>query len=190
MRWPLMTLLLLGCEPARYLPIVPPPPCAATVEAVAVGEAFHVPQDTTVTYATNPPCGGNHWGQWLPWGVFDRAVRAENYVHNLEHGGVVLLYSCADGCPELRDALIAWAQAQPADDGGAFRYIVTPWAGMSTPIAAVAWGAVYRSDAVRPCELDDFRKKHYRKAPEDVGASGNAMAVMETSRPDASSARD
>jgi hypothetical protein len=56
-------------------------------------------------YNSNPPTSGPHYPDWARWGVFDQPQPDELLVHNLEHGGIVVHYNCADGCPELAGQL-------------------------------------------------------------------------------------
>lgn len=162
-----------GDEEAEAPPIIPMECDPGEEESASAEAAVHVEVGTTVDYTTEPPCVGSHYGFWQAWGRYDAPVRPEVYVHNLEHGGMVLLYDCPEGCPDVVQSLEGWARRVPADDGGAFRWIVTPRSGMPTRVAAVAWGHVYRASCVNPAELDAFRAAHYRQAPEDIAAGGS-----------------
>ena len=88
------------------------PPCTiadyATVAGCAqvVGQSFtclpadHLPEtDAGISYSENPPSSGPHWPFWeQTWGEHSDVVPRERWVHNLEHGGVILLYNCPQGC--------------------------------------------------------------------------------------------
>lgn len=67
----------------------------------------HIPQDTIapIQYNTTPPTSGPHYGGLAPWGISTQPQRYEQVLHNLEDGGVVVYYQCADGCPDLIDQL-------------------------------------------------------------------------------------
>jgi Cu-Zn family superoxide dismutase len=79
--------------------------------AEVVGESFcsegqeHVPQDTEVEWMSFPPHSGPHYPTWELWGEHDSTVPRGNWVHNLEHGGIVLSYRCADPCEAELDVL-------------------------------------------------------------------------------------
>jgi len=60
-----------------------------------------------VAYNSTPPTSGPHYETLAAWGVHTEPVRYEHLVHNLEDGGVVIYYQCADGCPELVEQLSA-----------------------------------------------------------------------------------
>ncbi len=55
-------------------------PSLAGVQSFTVSQG-HV--ETPVTYAQNPPAGGEHNPAWLNCGVYDQPVPSENAVHSL-----------------------------------------------------------------------------------------------------------
>ena len=48
--------------------------------------------DTKVPYKTDPATSGPHFQVPAPWGVYDEPIPAVIRVHNLEHGGIEVLY--------------------------------------------------------------------------------------------------
>ena len=107
---------------------------------------------TTVEYAFCPPASGNHFnvaGQApLPRNYYgpDVSLRPGNWVHNLEHGYVDLLYSCKTACPS-QDVLNSMQQVMnlaplppdAASCGLANKVIVVRFDDMDTQFAALAW---------------------------------------------------
>ncbi|MBX5480470.1 MAG: DUF3105 domain-containing protein [Myxococcaceae bacterium] len=94
----------------------------------------------------NPPTGGPHCPQWLACRVYDEAQPLCNWVHNLEHGHVVLLYNCPGGCPEIVDGLKKiWEEA--GANGAPRRILITPWSGLQKKVAAVVAGWSWSGDA-------------------------------------------
>jgi hypothetical protein len=85
-----------------------------------------------IAYADQPPAGGPHNPCWTEWGVHDTPVEDDNWVHNLEHGGVVFLHDCTD-CDAEVDAIAALTTGY-----GMFT-VVTPYT-METSYAQVACG--------------------------------------------------
>jgi len=94
-----------------------------------VEPANHISPGTQARYLTDPPTSGPHYSVRgeapLPWGFYARQYPPEDWVHNLEHGGVVILYNCpqpqvlvARGwsrptCPALTPSLLSgssWPQ--------------------------------------------------------------------------------
>src|SRR5207248_375053 len=62
----------------------------AGVQSYAVTSRLHV--RTPVSYAQNPPVGGNHAALWQNCGFYSSPVANENAVHSLEHGAVWITY--------------------------------------------------------------------------------------------------
>jgi hypothetical protein len=153
--------------------------CTVTeTTGVPIESRDHVAACTAVTYATNPPCGGDHWAIWAAYRKYTSPVPREMYVHDLEHGAVVLLYRCADACPEVVDMLSKVFDSMtdttcPGEPNGPnARMVLTPDPDLDTPIAAAAWGATYTATCIDEASLLAFTKAHYGKGPEDLCADG------------------
>ena len=134
-----------------------------------------------IQWLTNPPSSGNPYGSWARWGAWPDLARG-TWVHNLEHGGVALLYQCPSGtCDATRDALVAAAASFPGDPacGPAdaspprVRVVITNDREITTPIAASAWGAVYEASCVDAASLRQFYAMFAGHAPEDFCAEGS-----------------
>jgi hypothetical protein len=163
MTW--MLLLTLACAtPASKPPVEAP--CTAcegacTADTVAVTSAQHTSAD--LDYELSPPAGGDHDPCWAPWGVHTDEVRPENWLHNAEHGGVIVLHGPDAAAADVA-ALHAWVAAQPPG-----RALSTPYAGpMDRPYAAVMWGARLQLDCVDTAALDAFFAANVGGAPEDT----------------------
>ncbi|MDC0743386.1 DUF3105 domain-containing protein [Polyangium mundeleinium] len=146
---------------------------------IPVASASHVALCTDVSYETNPPSGGNHWGQWAAFKKYTTPVPREMYVHDLEHGAVVLAHRCDGACPEVVEALeevFDEAAADPlclsAGAGPKARLVLTPDADLDTPIAAAAWGATYTATCLDKASLAAFVAEAYGKGPEDICYDG------------------
>jgi hypothetical protein len=153
-------------------------PCEVLLDNPPLMPASHVPIPTDVVYNFNPPTSGPHYPYWVAFKEFPAPVDRRYYVHNLEHGGVVLLYRCNDntGCVdvqrafrEVRDAL---APDPTCDPAVRVRIVITPDPLLDVPIAASAWGWTYRARCVHKPSLDEFVRQHYRQGPEDLCANG------------------
>jgi hypothetical protein len=144
----------------------------------------HVPVCTTVSYATNPPSSGNHWGVWAQFRVFDTPVPLEMLVHNLEHGAILMLYRCDEACPDIPAAFETAADAFGPDPiclmsptgADRSRIVVTPAPTLTAPIGLSAWRATYTATCIDPPSLLAFIEDHYGKGPEQVCAQGKDPA--------------
>ncbi len=118
------------------------------------GAHVATPQDPSI-YNSRPPSSGMHCDAWGRWEEFTptKPLAACNFLHNLEHGAVVLLYNCPEGCPEvvevLRGVVNDVALIDPNCAGqGIKRLLITPYAEMEAKLAAVAWGYTWTSECV------------------------------------------
>jgi len=60
------------------------------------GPATHIDPSTTATYKFYPATSGPHYAQPVapvPWRTVSTLVEGQ-YLHNLEHGGIAILYNC------------------------------------------------------------------------------------------------
>ena len=92
-------------------------PCTNTVESHQLDPRCHigaVDGCETWPYTSNPPVSGRHYPIWARWQIHTQVVPREYYVHNLEHGGVILLYR-PDASQSVKDALVRAFNATPVD---------------------------------------------------------------------------
>ncbi len=138
----------------------------------------HLPICTPITYATNPPSGGNHWPIWASYTQYTTPIPREMYVHDLEHGAIVLTYKCATSCPDVVAALtmVFDSEVDPIclgmGSGPIARMVLTPDPLLPTPIAAAAWGATYTATCIDPPSLQQFANEHYGHGREDFCTDG------------------
>jgi hypothetical protein len=157
-------------------------PCAPEVRSWALSTAPHVEIGVDVAYTTNPPSSGPHWPKWARWNrTYDEPELAEEYwVHNLEHGAVVLLYRCeAGGCGDVRAQLEAFEDSLPVDPKCVSpirtRTLVARYPGLpvGVSVAAAAWGATYAAGCLDEDSLRRFYVDHVGQGPEDLCNQGS-----------------
>lgn len=178
---------VLGCgypNPGPLDASMPEGPCGVVVEAWPLETASHVPAGSDITWQSNPPCSGAHYPVWAAFQEFSSPVPRGYYVHDLEHGAVVLLYNCAlveggaDGgaCVALRQGLREASASLPGDRrcgaGVRVRTVITPDTLLTEPVAAAAWGFTWRGQCVDQASLAAFVAAHYARSPEDECANG------------------
>lgn len=152
-----------GLEPAGFTEV---DGCAEVV-----GEPFcsegqeHVPQDSEIAWMSDPPHSGPHYPTWELWGEHDSTVPRGNWVHNLEHGGIVLSYRCADPCEAELAILRDVVEQRPE-----LRILLTPdpFLPGRERFAAISWTWIHRFDAPDLAALLCFADQHENHAPEDV----------------------
>ncbi|MGJ7440480.1 DUF3105 domain-containing protein [Aquipuribacter sp. MA13-6] len=88
--------------------------------------------ETPVDYEPSPPVGGDHLAVWQDCGFYDAAIITEAGVHSLEHGAVWVTYDRTLPADQ-RERLEQLAAEHPY-------LLVSPMAGLPTPVVASAWG--------------------------------------------------
>lgn len=141
------------------------------VSVVEIGEPFpiegteHVADGMKVTYTTNPPASGAHYGVPANWGVYDHEIPDEAVVHNLEHGGVWISYHI-DSPNLTKTKLRAIAENNS-------KVVLSPRAKNDSPIALVSWGRVHKMTVAPDGSFNEdivknFILKYKNKGPELV----------------------
>jgi len=137
---------------------------------VANEGASHASQCTAVTYAHNPPASGTHYPTWARPGVYVEPVPVGKWVHSLEHGYIVILYDCAEPCPELTEQLRQFYETAPKSER--FRYqklVVTPASGLAHRLTILAWDRIDELDDFDGERLLAFYQAFHDRGPEVAG---------------------
>jgi len=181
-------VLIIGGAGVLYLLVNPPQfgPKAAVTTGKAIGSIQtiadegrgHVARPTRVTYKHQPPSSGSHYSDQespRPWGNVQTELLPEEFVHNLEHGGTVLLYQCSgSGAGSDCDAKFQAAQALvdglPKDPTfGEVKLLATPYREMTPKAALLAWD--HEWDFTGVPDLGDaktFYNQFLNKGPEQL----------------------
>lgn len=149
------------------------PPCALDcgpeVDAPKKEAGAHVAEPTPISYDQNPPSSGPHWPMWQePWGPYPSGLPRERWVHDLDHGGIVLAYNCPAGCDDVSGELTTMMNATPPDRFDLQRFLIVPDTEMPHKVAALAWGWRWQSDAVDMTSIRCFVTARYDRAPESI----------------------
>ena len=150
-----------------------------TVAAGASGElgqvqpdqgSGHVPTGDKVTYPVCPPASGKHInnarGFWplkpQVYGPDDESL-PNGWIHNLEHGGLVLLYSCDKGaCDDAGTTALGGFDAGFPNSAicdlpaGTVGPVVARFEQMPTKYAALVWDRVLYLDTLDAAQVYDF----------------------------------
>lgn len=115
---------------------------------------------------TNPPVGGDHCPTPLACRVYSTLQPRCQWVHNLEHGHLVLAYNCPNGCPDVVQQLTDIWNAQPVDATGGRRALVTPDPLLPHRVAAIVWGYSWVGDVVDKDAIACLAAHQDEEAPE------------------------
>ncbi len=122
----------------------------------------HVEDGATVSYRDKPPASGPHYSEPAAPGFYPDPLRAEVWVHNLEHGDIVILFDCPGDCdPGFLQELQSFFNSVVSHD-----IVITRYPGLSTPIMAVAWQVQRSFDSYNEIELKAFHDRRVGQAPE------------------------
>jgi hypothetical protein len=138
----------------------------------------HVDTGERVRYEFCPPTSGAHWNDArfgpLPnrfYGADDKAD-PQGWIHNLEHGHLVVLYRCPEdgSCAAAETAMRAVQEQLPASPlcslpAGA-SVVTARFDDLPSPYAAVAWGRVLFLDTPDVAEIAAFQQQSADRGPE------------------------
>ena len=136
----------------------------------------HVDPSTTPTYKSYPPASGPHYSAQgiapVPWQTID-TLQEGQYLHNLEHGGIAILYDCPSGtaCTTLKNSLENYVKnlAPVEPTYGEVKLVLTPYSrGMQKKVALVAWDYIEFLDSYDQAEITRFYENHVNKGPEQI----------------------
>ncbi len=131
-------------------------------ESIEVGETIHV--DGGLAYSDLPPVGGDHDPCWVDWGVHDAEVGDEHWVHNMEHGGVVFLYNCPEGCEAEVEEMSTFVDEHWGTS------LLAPYTLMDAGFAVAAWGVRLVSDCFELDAASAFYESHVDQGPESTSS--------------------
>jgi Protein of unknown function (DUF3105) len=140
----------------------------------------HRPQGSEILWSTNPPTSGEHFPIWAQYDRTYATLDRGFWVHNLEHGSIVLAHRCED-CPAEVAMLEETVRAMPTDractDPVRQRAIVVadPLLPAEMPFAAIAWGALYAATCIDPPAIAQFTADFYGSGPEDLCNDGASL---------------
>ena len=172
------------CSTSGQSPYSPSPPdtnSAPVGHAIAEMPHYHVVEGTVVNYMHNPPTSGCHYslgygtapiatGIYPPTASNLAKLKPEYWVHNLEHGYVVVSYNCPTGCDSELQQLSAWYKTLPPDPGGAVAYpkfiaVPDPQQQETWDIESWDWFDPIGS-TLNLAEVQKFYANHINQAPE------------------------
>jgi hypothetical protein len=113
----------------------------------------------------NPPLGGDHCPTWLNCRVFDTAQPKCNWIHNLEHGALVMVYNCnGAGCDafiqQLKDYQVTHTDA-----------LVTPDPDLPDVAAVMVWGFGWLGNGFNQAAFDEVASHQGAESPEHIACS-------------------
>ena len=148
----------------------------------------HVANGTLICYNQNPPATGPHYSAAgvspVSPGVYVEDIAStEQYVHNLEHGSVVLLYDCGGGdcsddlITQLNDLFDALPESPRFNEK---KLVISRYSGINSSCEGtsdfpsrgqflmIAWGVQRYFESFDMDEMINFYRRHVDHGPEDA----------------------
>lgn len=148
---------------------------ARQLPAVADEGRDHVNDGTPLNYKHYPPSSGPHFNTPQPAGVYDKEVSPGNWIHSLEHGYVVVLLKCPNGCGDLLAQMRQlYDNELPKSQFGTKKLVVTTYShafsdpAKEAPITLLAWDHEEMLPAFDRDKILAFYKAYVDKGPELV----------------------
>jgi hypothetical protein len=163
---------------------VDPSTCGAVERTFALEASPHVAACSPVSYGTNPPSSGPHYDAWAAYKTYEEAVPRGYWVHSLEHGAVVISYSCTD-CDDEIEAARQAVEAVGVDPdccndelclSSVSRVILTPDPLLDVPWAASSWGRTLTADCFEPAVFQSFILHRRGFGDESVCSDGTDLS--------------
>lgn len=170
------SIALLAIGSAACGPTTPDPgpaaECRAAIREVPSEGWDHYVEGTPLPYESNPPASGPHYPQWARYQRHEEAVPRGYWVHNVEHGAIVLLHRPDVSAATLAE-LVSFYEGIAADSAcGHPRALLTPDPQLPRAVAAVAADFVLEADCVPVQALTDFVAARRGRGPENVCSDG------------------
>lgn len=132
------------------------------------GQKHLGPGETNDKYNSNLPSSGDHAQAPAPWGVKDSEIPNETFVHNLEHGGVVIAYK-----PDLPEDQVKrleeiFNKLPKSQQFGTIKALLIPRAQNDKPVQLAAWTYTLNLDGIDEAQITAFYRSHVDKGPELV----------------------
>ena len=128
-------------------------------------------------YNSSPASSGPHYADTsapTQWGVYTTEVPEEIYIHNLEHGGIIVTYSpkllSVEEVKKLQDL---FALPYESKDFRPAKFIVMPRAKNTKAIQLAAWRYTLELDSYDEAKIKKFYSQRAGKAPEPTAGPTN-----------------
>ncbi len=127
----------------------------------------HVAEGSVVEHQADPPASGDHYPVWSRYGVFEEPVNPGYWVHNLEHGAIVLLYTCTDDCERVRADINRIYASLPDGAFGEVKLLATPYeADFGSRFMLIAWNWQEPFDEFDAGRIERFYREFLDRGPE------------------------
>lgn len=139
----------------------------------------HIAQGTKhVVYNSDLPSSGPHYfdaSSPAPWGIYTQEMPSEVFLHNEEHGGVVVTYSPTLPASQIKQLQQLFASPSSDKSFSAGKFILMPRAENKKPIELASWMRTFDLNSFDKTKLEEFYQQNAvnKRAPESLGGPRN-----------------
>lgn len=119
-------------------------------------------------YNSDLPSSGPHYQRPAPWGISESEIADETFIHNLEHGGIVIAYRPDLPAAQLDKLKQLIANLPPSKQFNSVKVLLLPRSKNSKPIQMAAWTYTMDLEGFDEPTIRQFYSGHIDKGPELV----------------------
>lgn len=128
----------------------------------------HVPSGQRVVYPSFPPTSGQHWpspAAPAPWGIKTAWLQWEVTTHNLEHGGIVIMYGSDLSTDDVN---VLRSLVRQLNAAGYPKILLEPWPDMpkDSKVILTAWNWMLKLPGIDQTQIIKFTRAHHGGAGE------------------------
>ncbi|MEP7204824.1 MAG: DUF3105 domain-containing protein [Candidatus Saccharibacteria bacterium] len=129
-------------------------------------------------YNSDLPSSGPHYEDAkspTDWGIYTEIIQPEVFLHNEEHGGVIIAYSPSLlPADQLKKLQTLFAPPYDQKDFKPAKFILAPRPTNKKAIQLASWNWTYDLDGYDAASITKFYLQHGGKAPEALAGPNNA----------------
>lgn len=133
-------------------------------------------------YNSDPPSSGPHYSDAnapAPWGAYSQQVPEEVFIHNEEHGGVVITYNPKLlNPPQLKRLQNLFTVPYSSKDFSPTKALITPRIKNKHMIEIAAWTYTLNLDRYDEASLMKFYLQHVNKSPEPTAGPNDPPVIQ------------
>lgn len=139
-------------------------------------------QEGKIAYAENPPLGGAYSPLWQKCAAYPAPIYDEYAVHSLERGALWITYTPALPTADVAKlrALLAEPRAGKNDTKTVPPGLLSPRAGLPTPVVVSAWNAQVQATGADDPRLAAFLDHYARESSAPEADKGCSSGYTET----------
>ncbi|MHB1865058.1 MAG: DUF3105 domain-containing protein [Candidatus Saccharimonadales bacterium] len=148
------------------------------VNHISQGNAHIAEGAKHAAYNSDLPSSGSHYfdaSSPAPWGTYAQEMPAEAFLHNEEHGGIVIAYSPTLPASQVKQLQQLFASPSSDSSFSAGKFILMPRTENKKPIELASWTRTFDLNNFDKNKIEEFYQQNVanKRAPESFGGPRN-----------------